>query len=205
MATVVQKHPAATENGVPTLFRVSVEQYHRMIEAGVFTTDDRLELLEGLLVAKMPQNTPHVATIGRLQRRLGRLLPDDWLLEVQGPIVCRDSEPEPDFAILEGPEEKYDTRKPAARDVRLLIEVSDTSLGQDQGLKLQLYARHRIPVYWIVNLVDRRIEVYTEPRGGRSPGYRNRHDYTPGDSSPVVLDGETIGSLAVRDILPRGA
>ena len=89
-----------------------------------------------------------------------------------------------------------------AKDIALVVEVSDTSLDDDQRLKLPQYARARLPVYWIINLTDRRVEVYTHPRGGKNPGYRHQTNYAPGQAVPVVVGGAEVGSLEVKDLLP---
>jgi Uma2 family endonuclease len=183
------------------VYRFSVEQYHRMIEAGVLGPGDRAELLEGWIVAKMAHNPPHATALTRLTRKFARLLPDAWVLRIQLPLTTRESEPEPDATVVRGPEDEYEKRHPGPRDVGLVIEISDTTLDQDLGPKLRLYARSRIPCYWVINLVDRRIEVYTEPRGGRSPSYQRRQDYAEGDAVPVVIGGDDFGTMAVRDLL----
>jgi Uma2 family endonuclease len=91
---------------------------------------------------------------------------------------------------------------PGSPDVALLVEVGDSSLSQDQGIKKRLYARSGFPIYWIVNLADRRIEVYTEPATAKRPDYCQRRDYGPDDAVPVVLDGAEVGTLTARDLLP---
>ena len=92
------------------------------------------------------------------------------------------------------------SRLPTAADVALLVEVSESTLGQDRGKKRTAYARARIPVYWIVNLVARQVEVYTRPvKEGR---YRSRKDYKPGQQVPVVIAGQQLPPIAVDDILP---
>jgi hypothetical protein len=199
---VRQPQPPAPAPASLPVYRLSVEQYHRLIESGVFRSGDRVELLDGILVSKMTHNPPHAASVVLITRLLSRTLPDEWLLRAQLPVTTRESEPEPDFALVPGPVNRYGTRHPVPREVGLLIEVADTSLAEDQGPKLQLYARARIAPYWIVNLVDRRVEVYTQPRGGRSPGYRHRQDYGPGEAVPLVLGGQDFGTLAVSDLLP---
>jgi Uma2 family endonuclease len=113
-----------------------------------------------------------------------------------------ESVPEPDIAVAVGPEDLYDDAHPTFADMRLTVEVADSSLVEDRTMKLRIYARHRIPEYWIVNLVDRRVEVYTRPRAGRVPAYRVRTDYGPGEKVPVVLGGDTLGGISVDDILP---
>jgi Uma2 family endonuclease len=188
---------------LPPPYRFSIAQYHRMIESGILTANDRVELLDGWVVNKMPINPPHNSAITRINRHLVRLLPDEWLLQVQGGITLRDSEPEPDFAVVRGPEELYSRRKPGPRDVALAIEVADSTLLQNRREKGLLYAQARIPEYWIVNLVEKRLEVYTDPRAGRSPGYRQRRDYGLAESVPLVLAGREIAQIQVRDLFPR--
>src|SRR5262249_53645273 len=160
----------------------------RMIQTGILTEYHRVELLEGVIVDKMPHNPPHDGTITRIQRRLARLLSDDWLIRVQSAITTKDSEPEPDIAIVKGPEDVYFTRHPGPRDIALLIEVADTTLEADRRDKGRTYARARIPVYWIINLNDRQVEVYTEPKGGKSPAYRRRCDYGTDAKVPLRIE-----------------
>jgi Uma2 family endonuclease len=133
------------------------------------------------------------------------LLGDEWDLRAQQPvtIAAGDSEPEPDVVIAVGPYGRYAERHPGPKDVALVVEVADSSLSEDQTTKHGIYAAARLPVYWIINLVDRRVEVYSDPRGGKNPTYRARQDYGPGDSVPVTLAGKTVGSIPVREILPR--
>jgi Uma2 family endonuclease len=184
------------------VYRFSVEEYHRLLDAGVLHAADRVELLEGWIISKMTHNPPHDGAVTRLHRRLLRLVPGDLLIRVQCALATRDSEPEPDVVMVPGPEDRYDARHPRPRDVLLLAEVSDRTLGVDQGIKLRLYARSRIQLYWILNLIHGRVEVYTEPRGGRTPAYGKRQDYGPGDSVPLVIGGKRLGTIPVRQLLP---
>ena len=185
-----------------TLYRLSLDQYHRMTEANVLTVDDKVELLDGLLITKMTRKPPHDDSIARLMRRLARLLPDEWTLRVQSAVSFAGSEPEPDFAVARGSEGTYSRRHPTPRDVELIVEVADSSYLPDKRDKGTRYARARIPQYWIVNVVDRRVEVYTSPKGGRSPRYQERRDYGPEDSVPLVLVGRQLALLPVRELLP---
>lgn len=182
--------------------RFTVKQYHEMIAAGILTGNDRVELLKGWIVDKMAHNAPHDASVTRTTRRLIRLLPEEWLLLVKCAVTLRTSEPEPDFAIVPGPDVLYSKQKPRARDVRLLMEVADNSLLYDRRWKLQLYAEARIPEYWIINVVENCVEVYTEPKGGKTAGYRNLAIYAVGQSVPLVLEGRHIADIPVRDLLP---
>src|SRR5438552_2158980 len=100
MATVLQPSREMVEMP-PTLYRFTVKQYQRMIEIGILTEDDRVELLEGCIVDKMPHNPPHDGTINRINRRLIPILPDGWLLRVQSAITLARSEPEPDLVIVQ--------------------------------------------------------------------------------------------------------
>jgi Uma2 family endonuclease len=183
--------------------RFTVEQYHRMIDAGVFAGATKCELVRGCILEKPVTNPPHARASRRLLTRLGPHFPDpDWVVGFQQPVTLSDSEPEPDFFAAVGPESKYATRHPGPKDLALVIEVSDTSAGFDRGAKLALYAANKVTQYWIIDVNDRRVEVYTDPRGGKNPGYRTRTDYAPGDNVPVVAAGTVLGSIPAADLLP---
>lgn len=185
------------------IWRLSVEQYHEMIRAGILTDDDPVELLEGWLVVKMPKNPPHRLATQLTRAALERLLPAGWFVDAQEPITTETSEPEPDVMLVRGDPRQYGDRHPGAQDLALVVEVAETSLTRDRGMKKRLYARTKIPVYWIVNLVDGWIEVYTDPTGpAAEPDYRQHRDYGPADELPVVIEGKEVGRLAVRDLLP---
>jgi Uma2 family endonuclease len=190
--------------GPPAEFRLkqfTLAQYKQMVANGALD-NQQVELLEGWIVEKMPTNPPHTSSISRLNKRLIRLLDDNTIIRIQGAIEVDTSMPEPDVAIVDGAEAMYDDRHPQSHELLLVIEVSDSSLIQDQGFKHRLYARNKIPVYWIVNLQDCIIEVYEQPRGGRNPTYRTRTDYAAGSSVPVVIRKKTIGHILVNEILP---
>ena len=185
------------------IHRFTATEYIRLTEAGAFTPDDRIELLDGYLVHKMPQNEPHAFATATLIRLLMALLVPPWELRVQAPIyLSGDNVPEPDLAVVKGPMRRFLKHPPTAVDVALLIEVSHTTLEQDRGIKQEMYARDRIPEYWIVNLIDRVVEVYTQPKGGRTPGYRKMIPYDAGASFPLRIDGVEIGVVSVSDLLP---
>jgi Uma2 family endonuclease len=186
----------------PLHYRFSVGQYEKMLDSGVLAGDDRVELLEGIVVRKMTQHPPHAAAIDYAVDALRPLLPDGWRLREQKPIKLSDSEPEPDLMVLRGPLSLYERRHPRPADLAVLIEVADTSLDVDRGDKGRVYARARIPVYWIINLNERQVEVYTEPKAGRSPAYRRRTDYDWDAKVPLVIEGVQAGEVAVRNLLP---
>ena len=200
---IVQAIQIPWQGTMAGLRRFSVAEYHKLIEIGILTEDDNLELLEGYLVHKMSRNPPHDAAIQKIMKKLFRLLPPDWDLRVQSAITLSTSEPEPDLAIVRGDENNYVARHPGPADIGLVIEVADTTLVGDRADKGRIYARAGIPCYWIINLVDRQVEVYTAPSGATAtPAYGQRQDFATGDDIALTLDGATVATIAVRDLLP---
>jgi Uma2 family endonuclease len=182
--------------------RFSVDEYHTMIETGILNDEDKVELLEGYVVARMPCNPPHDVVIQRLNKRLLRQVPAGWEVRVQSAIELIDSEPEPDIALARGDDYTFATRHPKASDIGMTTEVSDSTLARDQQDKARIYARAGIPIYWIVNLPDQQIEVYTNPTGsGLAVTYGPPQKYRAGDFVPVVLDGVPVAQIAVSEIL----
>jgi Uma2 family endonuclease len=174
-----------------------------MARRGILTTADRVELLDGLLFQKMTKNPPHTLATQLTREAVERPLPSGWFVNVQEPVTLATSEPEPDVTVVRGERRQFGSRHPAAGDVVTLIEVADSSLAEDQGWKKQVYAAASIAIYWIINLVDRRVEVYTDPSGAADqPDYRQRRDYGPTDEVPLVLDGKEVARIPVRDLLP---
>jgi Uma2 family endonuclease len=203
MATVASAARTQPEVQVaPVLYRLSVEQYHAMIDAGVLGKNDKVELLEGLLVCKSMQKPPHPTAIELAREALQPRLPREWSVRTQAPITTKESEPEPDVAVVLGPIRRYRAAHPRPGDIAQVIEVSDTTLAEDRDVKLRIYARARLPVYWIINLVDGQVEVYTEPRRGRDPTYRRRQVFRAGENVPLIIDGQDLGIIPVRDLLP---
>jgi Uma2 family endonuclease len=148
------------------IWRLSIEQYHAIIQAGILTDDDSVELLEGWLVFKMPKNPPHRATTRLVRTALENILPAGWYVDSQEPITLSNSEPEPDIVVVRGDTRQYLDRHPGAEDIALIIEVSDTTLQRDRTVKKRIYARAGISIYWIVNLVEGLVEVYSQPKRG---------------------------------------
>ncbi|MFO0964198.1 MAG: Uma2 family endonuclease [Gemmataceae bacterium] len=181
------------EKGSEIPWRFSVAMYHDMIEHGILTADDPVELVDGLLVKKMAKNPPHSVTTQRLRKAIEKRLPAKWSLRVQEPITLEGGEPEPDLAVVEGEDSKYSSRHPGSVDIAHLTEVSDSSLATDRGLKKQSYADAKIPVYWIINLVDTKVEVYTEPgMTPDGPDYLKREDFGIGQDVAFEVGGKRI-------------
>jgi len=185
------------------LRRFTVDEYHRLVEVGILHSGDPYELLDGWIVRKMPKNPPHVRTTMRISEGIKKFVPLSHIVRVGFPITLEASEPEPDVVVAIGPDELYDERHPYPVEIELVVEVSDATLNRYKRLKLPLYAKAKLPIYWIINIPERQIEVYTEPRGGKTPTYRRRTDYGIDDVIPVILDGENRGSITVRGILPK--
>src|SRR5205823_3779193 len=121
-----------------SMARFSVERYQRMVETGILTAEDKVELLENYVVLKMPRNPPHDSTVQRMNRPILTSLPSGWDLRIQCAITLDDSQPEPDFAIVRGSARDYESRHPRASDLGLVIEVADSSLLRDQRDKTRI-------------------------------------------------------------------
>ncbi len=183
--------------------RLSVESYLEAIRTGVIADDVPVELIEGVLLAKMSKNAPRIFSTKRFFWALAGALPEGWHVTREDPIRTIDSVPEPDCMVLRGTDDEYRGRLPDPSDVALMVEVSVSSLNRDRGIKLRAYARASIVCYWIANLVEGRAEVYSDPSGpSETPHYRSVQHFGPDDQLPVVLEGREIARLAVRDLLP---
>lgn len=200
------------QNAVPRVlpeqaevYRLSVDQYHKMIAAGVFSSDDKLELLEGYLVLMNPVGDGHLYTVDELYLQLLRLIPPGWKVFMQHPIRLGGSEPEPDLVVVRGSGSDYKRRKPSAEHVGLLVEVADSSLLYDSVTKLGMYAAAGISEYWIVNLVDRQVDIYQRPQPARDgiPAAYVQHEVVDAVGVlKLVLDGKIVGDIQVDSILP---
>jgi Uma2 family endonuclease len=183
--------------------RFTVDEYHHMIESGVLHDDEPLELLEGWLVPKMTRKPPHDVAVVLASDALRTRIPQGYHLRIQCAETTSDSEPEPDIVVVRGVARDYTSRHPGPNETALVIEVADSSLTRDRSVKARVYARAGIAVYWIVNLVDSQIEVYTAPTGPcDEPRYQSRRDFHPRESAPLLIDGNEIGSIPAQDLLP---
>jgi Uma2 family endonuclease len=167
----------------------NVEEYERMVEAGILTENDRVELIEGEIVEMSPIGSRHAACVKRLNTVLAALVGVSGIISIQDPVVLDDlSEPEPDVVLLRPRPDFYEHGHPRASDVLLLIEVSDTTLKYDRQVKMPLYARAGVEEFWVVNLQDEEVEVYTRPSGGAYQSVRR------------VGRGETVNSENVAGL-----
>ncbi len=206
MSTITPMQPIEAANlpeWIPTpLYRMSLERYEAMVESGIFTKRDRFHLINGILVAKVTQGDEHCEADDLCRVALEGVLPPGWYVRPNKPVrLPPDGAPEPDETVVRGSIRDYGRRKrgtPDASDIGLIVEVADSSLLEDRAMA-SVYGRAGIPIYWIVNLVDRQVEVYSSPN---SAGYSSRVDFHPGENVPVVLDGVQIGFIAVDGIMP---
>lgn len=181
---------------------ISIQQYHEFVGDGILTEDNPVELLEGHVVEKAPKTPAHRICTQQLRDLLARLLPPGWFVDDQEPITLSDSEPEPDVAVIRGKRTDYQAGHPGPGDVSLVVEVADSSLPRDRVTKRFIYAAAGIPVYWLINLDERCIEVFREPQGaGRKADYRVVERYVAGDEIALNV-GEFATSLRVDDLLP---
>jgi Uma2 family endonuclease len=198
MSSITSTNP--TTMPAPYARRITVYEYERIIRAGALDDPARVELIDGRLVDKMGKSAEHGYATKKIIKALESLWPQGWTWRLEQPVrIPEYDEPEPDVTIVRGSDDVYEHRIPDADDVGLLIEVSLTTLDRDRNEKLPAYASGRIPVCWIINLVDRQIEVYTGPAPG---SFSTRADFKPGEAVPVVIDGKLLGQVAVDAILP---
>jgi Uma2 family endonuclease len=178
-------------------------EYERVIAIGVLPPDEPLELLAGDLVVAEPQGSAHFTAIGLVEDALRAALPPGWVIRSQGPVALDDdSAPQPDVVVVPGGRRDYSRAHPA-RPV-LVIEVADTSLAFDRERKGSLYARARLADYWVLNLIERVLEVYRDPIADPAAsfgwGYALREVLAPGAAvAPLAVPGARI---LVSDLLP---
>jgi Uma2 family endonuclease len=181
------------------LYRISLDQYEAMVEAGVFTKRDRLHLINGLLVTKATQGDDHCVADELCRVALSGVVPTGWFIRSGKPVrLPPDCEPEPDQAVVRGAIRDYRHGHPGPADIAQIVEIAENSPIEDRTM-MRVYGGAGIPVYWIVNLVDRQVEVDSVPQ---PDGYATRQDFESGDYVTVVLDATIVGQIAVNDILP---
>ncbi len=181
------------------LHRLSLDEFEAMVASGVFGDKSPIYLINGFLAEKMTQNPPHNTADELCGAELVRVLPPGWYVRASKPVrLPPSSMPDPDRCVVRGGIRDYAHRDPGPADVGLAVEVADSSLDDDR-LQAAIYGAAGIPIYWIVNVVDRQVEVYTGPT---TSGYAHKEIYLPGQVVPVVLDGREGGRINVDSILP---
>ncbi len=178
-------------------------EYERLVGLGACGPGDRIELVGGDLLVREPQGSPHITAIGLAEDALRAAFGSAWHIRTQGPVALDDeSEPEPDVAVVSGSRRHYAASHPT--QPVLLVEVADTSLVSDREWKGSLYARARVPEYWIVNLADRGLEVYRDPRPAADAAFGWRYTAIRRLSSSDIVAplGAPEARIAVADLLP---
>lgn len=171
-------------------WRFTAAEFFQLVEIGVLAEGDRVELIQGDLIEMSPIYITHISTLNRLVWILSNALGKQVILSVQNPVqLSEDNLPQPDVAVFRFQEKFYGEQHAKPEDILLIIEVADSSLRYDRRVKSKLYGAAGIADYWIVNLPERQIEVYREPRPN---GYRTVTTYAP---------GETLSPLAFPDVV----
>jgi len=200
---LLEERAAARTELVP----LSVDQYHRMIATGILEEGDPIELLDGMLVAKdrgpgMTVNPLHRQVVTSLMRLAAAIEAFGCHLEIQAPLTIQPRhEPEPDALIVRGRHTDYSSRHPQPADVSCVVEVADSSLERDRTTKLRIYATAGIPQYCLIDLRDRRIELYEDPDRERGV-YRDRREPAPGATVDLLLPDGRRFEVAAADLLP---
>lgn len=175
----------------------TVQDYHKMIDAGVFVGNSDYELIEGEIVKKMPQGKLHIAAINRLNMFFAPRLAGEAIVSIQNAVVISGiSEPEPDVTLLKFREDFYATEKATGEDVLLLIEVADPSVKYDRDVKMGIYAEAGVREVWLVNLPRQILEVHLEPEKGKYKLVKKH-----GRNEPVAPSLLPKISLKVSDII----
>ena len=178
---------------------LTVDDYHKMGEAGILGEDDRVELIEGELIDMAPIGSGHASDVMRLNMLLSTAVAGRAIISPQNPIrLGAHSEPQPDIAVLRYRNDFYEASHPQPADVLLLIEVAETTIRYDREVKIPLYARHGIPEVWLIDLQQERVEIYLQPS---SEGYRQI--LRPGKSERIALSLLPDVSILIADLWPQ--
>ena len=178
--------------------RLSVDEYHRMAEVGILSRESRVDLLDGIIVDMLPIGPFHAGIVGRFIQRFAELNQGRWMVNVQNPVKLGPrSEPQPDFVLLKPQPDFYTAEHPNPEDVYLLVEIADSSVRYDREEKLAFYAKGGIGEFWLVNLPERVIEVYSEPQSDGS--YRSNFRAQLGEVITLKAFPEVV--VSVSDLL----
>jgi Uma2 family endonuclease len=182
------------------LYRLTVAEYDRILHSGAIPKEDKVELIEGLIVHKESPDRSYPLAAKQAMLALLRVIPPGWHVASEKPVVASKwSKPEPDLAVVKGQARDYLERDITASDVALVVKIARTHLEQDRGIMAQVYASSGIPAYWLLNLAEERIEAYSNPAEGQ---YQVRTDYQFGQDVRLVVQGIDAGTIPVTDVLP---
>ncbi|MBD2435989.1 Uma2 family endonuclease [Nostoc sp. FACHB-110] len=179
--------------------KFTVEQYHKMIESGILTENDRVELIRGEIIEMSPIGTKHAACVNRLINLLVQLLGKRVIVAAQNPIALNNnSQPQPDVALLKLRDDFYETAHPQPQDIFLLIEVADSTVMYDREAKIPLYAEANIIEVWLIDINEQMVEVYQQPTAA---GYQLMQQLTRGQT--LSIPAFTDVSISVNQIFGK--
>ena len=182
------------------IHRIWLNQYHQMIATGVLQEDDPIELIDGCLVTKMPRDPAHDWTLNQLAKKLEKEFGDAGVVRVQSAITAEHSEPEPDIAVVRPPDD-YQERHPSGEDALLVVEIANSSLDFDRSVKADVYSYAGVREYWIINLIDRQIEIHRLPRSGKPGGFHERRTYLAHEEIELTLGKKSLAKWMVASLL----
>ncbi|MCC7085724.1 MAG: Uma2 family endonuclease [Pirellulales bacterium] len=183
--------------------RLTVEEYQRIVASGSLKPERRVEFLEDVIVRKARTSLRHDAAVEKLLESLRPLLPQGWSALPNGEVVMQDSQPIPDVVVVSDILNDRPLALPRAAETSLVVEVADGSLPFDRRSKARIYARAAIPYYWILNLLDGQMEVFSNPSGPvPMPGFHEQRIYRREDKVSVVIGLDDFGAIRVADLLP---
>jgi Uma2 family endonuclease len=202
MAAVIEvpgaAQPLTVLNGLPESRLFTAKEYQHLVEVGILNEDERIELIEGRIVRMAPKNIKHAMATRRANRCFTRVLGERVIISVQDPVLLNGfSEPEPDIVLLAPPDDRYLESHPTPKDIFLVLEIADSSLAYDRGVKCPLFAKNGILQFCLLNFQNRELEDYREPGPN---GYRRKQTYSEDESFNLVAFPKI--SIKVNDLLP---
>lgn len=174
--------------------KFTVDQYHKMADAGIFSAEERVELIRGEIIEMSPIGLKHAATVNRLNRLFQQRLETSTIVSIQNPIHLTDnSEPQPDVVLLKPRADFYETKIPTPEDILLIVEIADRTLRYDRDVKIPLYAENGIVEVWSLDLNHQSLRVYRQPQGN---SYQNIQNFIDGESLSLFAFPETLVTIA---------
>jgi hypothetical protein len=200
---MTQSHHIDEMEATPPGMQMTVEEYRRGLAQGEFGPPGSVELIEGRVVAKTRQSLRHDGALEKIRDVLAKIVPGGWHLQVAQAIQTTDSLPEPDVAIVADALDSHTSRPRRGEEIALIVEAADASLVLDRRLKGRIYARAGIANYWILNLIDGQLEVYSNPSGPvQMPGFHEHRVFRGDDKLSLVIGLDDLGMVRVADMIP---
>jgi Putative restriction endonuclease len=188
--------PAEAKIPPADLYRMSVREYEKI---GPLLDTEKVELINGLVVNKMPQSPPHCVTDDLCRAALAAVIPAGWYIRSNKPVRLTSvaSEPEPDQAVVRGKIRDYLERSPGPKDIRLIVEIAESPF--DKEGRAWIYGASGIPVYWLLNIPGQELSVFFDPT---TNGYASKTVWKPGQTIGLWIDDVLVGEIPIRDLFP---